>query len=154
MQNPNPFLDEHEEVFDLQQDSLWSEEKSSAWKPFLLKPLPSTNDWSEDPWEVLTTLPSQELSTSNAEENSIKREDLAAIDDLKMDAERLFKNLKKGIEEAVVQWPKWDIIDDWKARAALINAFMKATWRFKADNVINVMNLFWKVNTKNTWDIY
>jgi hypothetical protein len=53
-----------------------------------------------------------------------------------------------------MQWPKWDILPDWKARANLINTFMKATGRFKPDNVINVLNLFGKVNTKNNNDIY
>jgi hypothetical protein len=54
----------------------------------------------------------------------------------------------------MVQGPKGELLEDWKARANLINAFMKATWRFKADQVINVLNLFGKVNTDNNKDIY
>jgi hypothetical protein len=71
-----------------------------------------------------------------------------------MDADWLFKNLKEWIENAIIQWPKWDFIPDRKARANLINTFMKVTGRFKPDNVINVLNLFGKVNTKNNNDIY
>lgn len=78
----------------------------------------------------------------------MKKEDIVAINKHQMDADWLFKNLKKWIEEAVVQWPKWEILPDRKARANLINSFMKATGRFKSDNVINVLNLFGKVDTK------
>ena len=92
--------------------------------------------------------------TLKPSDDSIKKEDLEAITELWLDANWLYKNLKDWIENAVVQWPKWEILPDWKARAQLIQAFMKATWRFKSDNVINVLNLFGKVNTKEDNNIY
>jgi hypothetical protein len=76
--------------------------------------------------EVPTIQESSPLSLKSNDE-TIKREDVQAIEKHGMDANWLYENLKRGIETAMVQGPKGELLEDWKARANLINAFMKAT---------------------------
>lgn len=161
MQSHKTFLDDQVKE-ELLHDSHLSDEKQLD-----LSQLPEQRQAeNEQPldWSVVTDLLKEQKDqqsiqkspqhTLRQNEDSIKKEDLEAITQHWMDANWLYENLKRWIEEAVVQWPKGEILPDWKARANLINAFMKATGRFKSDNVINVLNLFGKVNTENNNDIY
>jgi hypothetical protein len=156
MSYPNEFLDEVEVVNHQPLDLPSSEESQLDCQPQLEDLVEEEAvDLSVQPScepEVLSQISSPLALKEN--ESQIKEEDLKAIADHGMDADWLYKNLKKGIEQAVVQWPKGEILDDRKARANLINAFMKATGRFKPDNTINILNLFGKVNTKWENNIY
>lgn len=160
MQYQNPFLDESVNEELLLQDSPLSDENQSRFDE-----QKSNNQWSEPlDWSVVTDLSNQQEGqqsiqessqhTLKANEEGVKKEDLEAIAKHKMDSDWLFWMIKEWVETAMVQGPKWELLPDRKARASLINAFMKSTWRFKADNVINVLNLFGKVNTEKENDIY
>ena len=95
MQNQNPFLDESEDEELLQQHSLSSDQSLLDSPEFEEKSYnDETLDLSEEPKDQQSIQPSpQRLLKAN--ENSIKKEDLAAIDKLKMDADWLYENLKR-----------------------------------------------------------
>ena len=168
MQNQQTSHEELENEKLHQPDSLWSDENDqSNWdqqqseeqqefqqNDFFQKP--EILDWFPEPeqWEVQNIQEFSPHTLKKNDDDSIKKEDIEAIQRHGMDAKWLYWYIKEWIESAVVQWPKWEILPDWKARANLINAFMKATGRFKSDNVINILNLFGKVNTENNKDIY
>lgn len=168
MQSQNSFLDDLVDESDQQLDTFLNEVSQASESNLLPKKeqlsldqvndsLIKQNEQASFLEQELIEPPSIQWSqkhTLKQNDETIKKEDLEAIDQHKMDANWLFWRIKEGIENAVVQWPKWEILPDRKARANLINAFMKATGRFKSDNIINVLNLFGKVNTDNNNDIY
>lgn len=73
-------------------------------------------------------------------------------DQLGITDEYLLTRLKEWIEQAVYQWPKWEILTDWKAITKMAELIFKLKWKLKSDTVINIVNPFQK--PENILDAY
>ncbi len=73
-------------------------------------------------------------------------------DQLGITDEYLLVRLKEWIEQAVYQWPKWEILTDWKAITKIAELIFKLKWKLKSDTVINIVNPFQK--PENILDAY
>lgn len=164
MQNHNEFLDDLENEARFQPDSLLNDQNSD------LSLKNRNEDEIVDDWfQILEDLWGDQLPQDKQRDTQIssnlanswkdfmvqmREEDMKAVEELWMDSKRFFDNIKEWIETAMVQWSKWEILPDRHARGTLLQLYAKITWRTKPNPVINVMNMFGKIDTDNEKNIY
>ena len=64
------------------------------------------------------------------------------LDDALLSDEYILSLLKRGLEEAVIQGPKGDILEDRRTKKDLIKEVLKLRWYYKDNNQIVIINQF------------
>lgn len=171
MQSQNEFLEDQENELKLQQPSKLRSEKSKTSLDESENRLDEQEAKTSDSFQIVEDLDSlndqpqrdslvsiqksSELTMSNDEKVAeLTKNDIKSIEELGLDWHWFFEQLKEWIESAMMQWAKWAILPDWKARADMLRLFATITWRTKPRPVVNITNLFGKVDINDEKNIY